>query len=46
MAETMPSSLSILGLGMTRPYTPEATLELGGVALQTWMYQETGAGGN
>ena len=23
---------SILGLGMTRPYTPEATLELGGVA--------------
>lgn len=28
----MPSSLSILGLGMTRPYTPEATLELRGVA--------------
>jgi len=32
MAETMPSSLSILALGMTRPCTPEATLELGGVA--------------
>jgi len=28
----MPSSLSILGLGKTHPYIPEATLELGGVA--------------
>ena len=31
MTETMPSSLSVLGLGKTHPYTPEATLELGGV---------------